>query len=119
LDPTYYTTWYLTDKSDVYSFGVILIELLTREKPVSYRSPEGDGLVKHFSTLVSERKLACILDPQVVKEGADISLLTAMCVKFVSKKRPTVRQVEMILGNIHAAKEYDSSHMTHESEEDY
>jgi serine/threonine protein kinase len=122
LDPTYYTTGYLTDKSDVYSFGVILIELLTREKPVSYRSPEGDGLVKHFSTLASERKLACILDPQVVKEGGgevdDISLLAAMCVKFVRKERPTMRQVEMALERIHAVKEYDSSHMTDESSEE-
>lgn len=48
LDPMYYSTRHLTEKSDVYSFGVVLIELLTRKKPVSYRSPEGYDLVNHF-----------------------------------------------------------------------
>ncbi|XP_022684898.1 wall-associated receptor kinase 3-like [Setaria italica] len=123
LDPMYYSTGHLTDKSDVYSFGVILMELLSRKKPISYRSPEGDDLVNHFSTLVSEGKLAHILDPQVQKEGGgevvDVSLLAAMCVKFVSKDRPTMRQVEMTLESIYAAKEYDSSDMTDESEENF
>jgi hypothetical protein len=60
------------------------------------------------------------LDPQVAREGAgevvDISLLAAMCVKPVSKDRPTMRHVEMTLESIHAAKEYDSSDMTDEFE---
>ncbi|CAL4904434.1 unnamed protein product [Urochloa decumbens] len=124
LDPMYYSTGRLTDKSDVYSFGVILIELLTRKKPVSYRSPKDDGLVNHFSTLVSEGNLVQILDPQVIKEGGgevtDIALLAKICVKFVSKDRPTMRQVEMTLESIHAAKEYTSSDdVTDESEEYY
>ncbi|XP_066333307.1 putative wall-associated receptor kinase-like 16 [Miscanthus floridulus] len=123
LDPTYHSTGHLTEKSDVYSFGVILIELLTRKKPVSYRSSNGYGLVRHFTTLLSEHNLVDILDPQVVREGAgeviDISLLAAMCVKFVSKDRPTMRQVEMTLESIHAVKEYALSDMTDESEENY
>jgi len=109
LDPMYYSTGYLTEKSDVYSFGVILIELLTRKKPVSYRSPQGHSLVYHFVTLLSEGNLACILDPQVSKEEGgeivDIALLAKMCVKAISKDRPTMRQVEIMLESIHAAKE--------------
>jgi serine/threonine protein kinase len=66
LDPTYRSTGHLAKRSDVYSFGVILIELLTRKKPVSYRSSEGYDLVRHFSTLLSEHNLVDILDPQVV-----------------------------------------------------
>ncbi|KAG2559800.1 hypothetical protein PVAP13_8KG008700 [Panicum virgatum] len=124
LDPMYYSTGYLTEKSDVYSFGVILIELLTRKKPVSYRSPQGHSLVYHFVTLLSEGNLACILDPQVSKEGGgeivDIALLAKMCVNAISKDRPTMRQVEIMLESIHAAKEYASSDdMTDESEENY
>ena len=63
----------LTEKSDVYSFGVVLIELLTRKKPVSYRSSEGYGLVNHFGTLLSEHNLAGILDPQVARRVAERS----------------------------------------------
>jgi serine/threonine protein kinase len=124
LDPMYHNTGHLTEKSDVYSFGVILVELLTRKKPVSYRSPHGHGLVYHFVTLLSEGNLAQILDPQVNREGGgevvDIALLATMCVKFASMDRPTMRQVEMMLENIHAAKECASSDdMTDESEECY
>ncbi|CAL5010261.1 unnamed protein product [Urochloa decumbens] len=124
LDPMYHSTGHLTEKSDVYSFGVILIELLTRKKPISYRSPHGHGLVYHFVNLLSEGNLAHILDPQVANEGGgeivDISLLAAMCVKFVSMDRPTMRQVEMTLESIHAAKEYASSDdVTDKSEEYY
>ncbi|KAL6615441.1 hypothetical protein ACP70R_037711 [Stipagrostis hirtigluma subsp. patula] len=122
LDPMYYSTGHLTEKSDVYSFGVLLIELLTRKKPVSYRSPEGYGLVKHFVTLLSQDNLDQILDPQVLKEGAgevvDVSLLAAMCVKYVGQERPTMRQVEMALEAIHAAKEYVSSDVT-DDDDDY
>ena len=56
------------------------------------------------------------MDPQVVKEGdgevVDIALLAAICVKHESKDRPTMRQVEMTLESIYAAKEYVSSDMT-------
>ncbi|CAL4992735.1 unnamed protein product [Urochloa decumbens] len=112
LDPTYNSTGHLTDKSDVYSFGVVLIELLTRKKPVSYRSSQGLVLVNHFVSLLSEGNLDEILDSQVTKEGdgevIDIALLAAICVKFRGEERPTMRQVEMTLESIYASKEYSS-----------
>ncbi|CAL4987095.1 unnamed protein product [Urochloa decumbens] len=116
LDPIYYSTGHLTEKSDVYSFGVVLIELLTRKKPVSYRSSQGHGLVNNFVTLLSEGNLSQILDPQVTREGdgevVDVALLAAICVKFISTDRPTMRQVEMALEGIHAAKDFDSRDVT-------
>ncbi|CAO2141975.1 unnamed protein product [Urochloa humidicola] len=112
LDPMYNSTGHLTDKSDVYSFGVVLIELLTRKKPVSYRSPQGFVLVNHFVSLLSEGNLDEMLDPQVTKQGdgevIDIALLAAMCVKFRGEERPTMRQVEMTLESIYASKEFSS-----------
>ena len=69
LDPTYLITGHLTEKSDVYSFGVLLIELLIRKKPVSYRSHQGFNLVNHFVTLLSQGNLDEILDRQVAREG--------------------------------------------------
>ncbi|CAL4992731.1 unnamed protein product [Urochloa decumbens] len=112
LDPMYNSTGHLTDKSDVYSFGVVLIELLTRKKPVSYRSSQGLVLVNHFVSLLSEGNLDEILDSQVTKEGdgevIDIALLAAICVKFRGEERPTMRQVEMTLESIYASKEFSS-----------
>lgn len=125
LDPMYHSTGHLTEKSDVYSFGIILIELLTRKKPNSFRSPQGHGLVYHFVTQFSEGNLSHILDPQVIRERGgevvDVTLLAKMCVKFISNDRPTMRQLEMTLESIHAAREYASSlsDMTDESEEDH
>ena len=110
LDPMYNSTGHLTEKSDVYSFGVLLIELLTRKKPVSYRSSQGFVLVNHFVSLLSEGNLDEIVDPQVTKEGdgevVDIALLAAICVKFRGEERPTMRQVEMILESIYESKEF-------------
>ena len=61
--------------------------------------------------------------PPVLREGGgevvDISLLAAMCVKFESNDRPTMRVVEMTLESIHAAIEYPSSDMTDESMDNY
>ncbi|OEL15547.1 Wall-associated receptor kinase 3 [Dichanthelium oligosanthes] len=112
LDPMYHMRGHLTEKSDVYSFGVLLIELLTRKKPVSYRSSQGFGLVGHFVDLLSEGNLDQILDPQVAREGngevVDIALLAAICVKFNREERPAMRLVEMTLESIQAAKEYSS-----------
>ncbi|WVZ78925.1 LOW QUALITY PROTEIN: hypothetical protein U9M48_026565 [Paspalum notatum var. saurae] len=114
LDPTYRHTGHLTEKSDVYSFGVLLIELLTRKKPVSYRSADGYSLVEHFMSLVLKGdNLASILDPQVTHEGGEevvaVALLAAVCVKTISEERPNMRNVEMALEGFYAAKERFSS----------
>ncbi|KAF8694505.1 hypothetical protein HU200_038251 [Digitaria exilis] len=112
LDPMYHNTGHLTKKSDVYSFGVLLIELLTRKKPVSYKSRQGFSLAKHFVSLISEGNLAEILDPQVAKEGdgevIDVALLAATCVKYRSDERPEMKEVELLLENIQASKEFYS-----------
>lgn len=104
LDPVYYYTGRLTEKSDVYSFGVILIELLTRKKPFSYRSPEGDSLVAHFTSLLADSNLVDILDPQIIEEGGkrmmEVAALAAVCVKLEAEERPTMRQVEMSLESL-------------------
>ncbi|CAL4985377.1 unnamed protein product [Urochloa decumbens] len=86
LDPMYFYTGGLTEKSDIYSFGVILIELLTRKKPFSYLSAEGDGLVAHFVNLLTEGNLVQITDLQVIEEGGEkvqeVAALAASCVNI-------------------------------------
>ncbi|KAL6847396.1 hypothetical protein ACP4OV_023249 [Aristida adscensionis] len=69
-----------------------------------------------------EGNLGSILDPQVAREGAgeviDVALLAAICVKFINVDRPTMRQVEMTLESIHAAKDYDLVDSTDDESED-
>jgi len=105
LDPMYYYTGRLTAKSDVFSFGVLTMELLTRKKPFIYRSGDGDGLVSHFSSLFREGKLADIIDPQVMEEDngdiQEVATLAVMCTKLKGEGRPTMREVELILENLH------------------
>lgn len=104
LDPMYYYSGQLTEKSDVYSFGVLLMELLTKKKPCSYRSSEEKSLVAYFTALLATGDLASLLDPQVVIEGGktieEVALLAAACVRMEGGHRPTMRQVEMTLENL-------------------
>ncbi|RLN04456.1 wall-associated receptor kinase 3-like [Panicum miliaceum] len=101
MDPEYYYTRRLTDKSDVYSYGVMLVELLTRKKPVVYISPEGVGLVAHFVTSLNQGMLNEILDEQVIEEGEEegkkLAEIAAMCLRMKGEDRPTMRNVEMRL----------------------
>ena len=104
LDPTYYYTSRLTDKSDVFSFGVLLIELLTKKKPFVYRSDNGEGLVSHFASLLTQGILVDIIDPQIIEEEGEavdeVAALAAKCTKLNGEDRPTMREVEMTLENL-------------------
>ncbi|EMS64133.1 Wall-associated receptor kinase 5 [Triticum urartu] len=104
LDPMYYYTGRLTDKSDVFSFGVLLVELLTRKRPLAYHSVDGDGLVLHFASLVTGGVLADLLDPQVMEEEdgevQEVAALAAKCVRLNGEDRPAMREVEMTLENL-------------------
>ncbi|KAM3400485.1 hypothetical protein ACQJBY_005385 [Aegilops geniculata] len=108
LDPMYFYTQRLTEKSDVYSFGVILIELLTRKKPFAYISLDGEGLVAHFSALLTEGNLSQILDQQVIDEGGkeveEVAALAKACVQLRGEDRPTMRQVELTLEGLPVSK---------------
>ncbi|KAM3209840.1 hypothetical protein ACQJBY_064094 [Aegilops geniculata] len=104
LDPMYYYTGRLTDKSDVFSFGVLLVELLTRKRPLAYDSVDGDSLVLHFASLVTGGVLADLLDPQVMEEEdgevQEVAALAAKCVRLNGEDRPAMREVEMTLENL-------------------
>ncbi|XP_008229609.1 PREDICTED: wall-associated receptor kinase-like 1 [Prunus mume] len=107
LDPEYFQSSQFTEKSDVYSFGVVLVELLTGQKPISFRrsQEEGKSLATYFITSMQLDRLFEILDAQVVKGGskADIILvadLARRCLNLSGRKRPTMREVTAELEGI-------------------
>ncbi|XP_025791586.1 wall-associated receptor kinase 2-like [Panicum hallii] len=116
LDPSYFYTGRLTERSDVFSFGVILVELLTRKKPFSYLTSDGEGLVAHFVRLLEEGNISQILDPQVIEEGGkevqEVSILAASCINLRAEERPTMREVEHALEGLQVSKNKGSMVMS-------
>ncbi|KAJ0464552.1 putative protein kinase RLK-Pelle-WAK family [Helianthus annuus] len=106
LDPEYFQSSQFTEKSDVYSFGVVLLELFTREKPISLtKFGEHRNLATYFIFAMKEGRVISIFDQAVVKEDSKGVLLTianlAMrCLNTNGKQRPSMKEVAMELEGI-------------------
>ncbi|KAK1549208.1 hypothetical protein Q3G72_024115 [Acer saccharum] len=123
LDPEYFRSSQFTDKSDVYSFGVVLLELLTGQKPIiSIGLKEGKSLVDHFMDSMQEDNLFDILDPQVKQLGKKEEIMTIAnlannCLNMNGKKRPTMKEVAMVLEGIQASSQKDNGNVQQDFEE--
>ncbi|KAJ1702053.1 hypothetical protein LUZ63_001832 [Rhynchospora breviuscula] len=120
LDPEYYHSGQLSEKSDVYSFGVIIVELLTRKKPIfTNSSGEPINLSNCFVQELREGSFAELLDNQVLEEltkdemTAIINLLET-CLKMRGEERPTMKEVEMRLQLIRTIRDEPRSGQTRE-----
>uniref|UniRef100_K4A5I8 Protein kinase domain-containing protein n=1 Tax=Setaria italica TaxID=4555 RepID=K4A5I8_SETIT len=103
LDPEYYYTGLLTEKSDVYSFGVILVELLTRKKPIFLNClGEKQNLHHYFLQALRDKTTMDVVDSQVVLEASqgeidEIALVAEMCLRTKGETRPKMKEVELRL----------------------
>ncbi|CAL5068982.1 unnamed protein product [Urochloa decumbens] len=127
LDPEYYHTGLLTDKSDVYSFGVILVELLTRKKPIiENENGEKQNLSNYFLRAMTERPLEEIVDGQVSEEVSNgeimrFACLVQECLNLRREARPAMKDVEVKLrllkGRPDASREDDDVRPSCEAEQ--
>lgn len=99
IPPEYGQAWIATLRGDMYSFGVVLLELLTRKRPVEVFKPKvSRELVVWVQQLRSEGKQEEVFDPLLRGKGFEEEMMqvldmACMCVNRNPFKRPTIKEV--------------------------
>ncbi|CAL5015912.1 unnamed protein product [Urochloa decumbens] len=103
LDPEYYHTGQLNEKSDVYSFGVILLELLTRKKPIiENENGEKQNLSNFFLWDIGKKPLEEVVDRDILGDASEEEIMSLVrlaeeCLSLTREDRPIMKDVEMRL----------------------
>ncbi|XP_047330787.1 probable serine/threonine-protein kinase PIX13 [Impatiens glandulifera] len=107
--PEYIATGHLYVKSDVYGFGVVLLEILTGNRAIDNRRPNGQkNLVEWLRpSLGSTKKLKSIIDPGIqgqyrTRDASQVAKLILQCLETDPRKRPSMKEVVEALEQIRA-----------------
>lgn len=106
IPPEYGQGWVATLRGDMYSFGVVLLELLTRRRPVDlFKSNDSSQLVVWVNQMRRQGKEGQVFDVLLKGKGFEDQMLrvldiACMCVHDNPFKRPTIGEVVVWLERI-------------------
>ncbi|KAK1410816.1 hypothetical protein QVD17_37356 [Tagetes erecta] len=107
--PVYYQHQSKSSLGVIVGVSISMVELLTREKPVSRTNfGEHRSLVTYFMEFMEEGRVLSIFDAMIVKEGTKDELLALaniamQCLNQNGKYRPTMKKVATELESIRAS----------------
>ncbi|KAJ1260555.1 hypothetical protein BS78_10G241700 [Paspalum vaginatum] len=106
IPPEYGQAWVATLRGDIYSFGVVLLELLTRKRPVQVLTKSKE-LVQWVREMRSQGKDIEVLDPALRGRGYDEQMLNVLevackCINHNPCLRPTIQEVMYCLDSVDA-----------------
>lgn len=95
----------MNEKSDIYSFGVVILELVTRRRPVDPEFGEKD-LVKWVCTTIDQKGVDHVLDSSLdscfKEEICKVLNIGLMCTSPLPINRPAMRRVVKMLQEVGA-----------------
>ncbi|KAJ0257955.1 Receptor-like protein kinase HSL1 [Hirschfeldia incana] len=111
IAPEYAYTLRVNEKSDIYSFGVVILEIVTRKRPVAPELGEKD-LVKWVCSTLDQKGVEHVIDPKLdssfKEEISKIINIGLLCTSPLPINRPSMRRVVKMLQEIGGGE--DESH---------
>ncbi|KAG7598552.1 Protein kinase-like domain superfamily [Arabidopsis suecica] len=119
IAPEYAYTLRVNEKSDIYSFGVVILEIVTRKRPVDPELGEKD-LVKWVCTTLDQKGIEHVIDPKLDScfkdEISKILNVGLLCTSPLPINRPSMRRVVKMLQEIGGGDE-ESLHKTRDDKD--
>uniref|UniRef100_M4D314 non-specific serine/threonine protein kinase n=1 Tax=Brassica campestris TaxID=3711 RepID=M4D314_BRACM len=103
IAPEYAYTLRVNEKSDIYSFGVVILEIVTRKRPVDPELGEKD-LVRWVCSTLDQNGVEHVIDPKLdscyKEEISKILNVGLLCTSPLPINRPSMRRVVKMLQEI-------------------
>ncbi|KAI7745992.1 hypothetical protein M8C21_026856, partial [Ambrosia artemisiifolia] len=105
IAPEYGYTFNVTEKSDIYSFGVVLMELVTRRKPVEPEFGDNKDIVRWVHDEMRNKDDAIgLVDPNISdkskRDAAKVLTIAIRCTMRFPAQRPSMKIVVQMLEHI-------------------